>query len=836
MKKALLLALAAITAAAALNATPVTLYRVDLAPGTNAYRFAADNALPVYHIGAAALLVGARADPRRYPAIANVSLVYSGDTRDLRWVGARRKGSASDPGLARLFADGGLFLVRSDEAGRAKDLDRGSFLVTEFPERPIPVDARAVVINPGLAYDPAIGALAQQVTVEHFRADVESLQAFDTRNTGADVNGPVAAWIRDKFLGFGIADVEIDSYIDPGFSSGILIRNVIATIPGTADTNAVYVVGGHYDTSVWPFNPADPWAPGADDNGSGTAAAIEMARVLAANPPASTVKFIAFDCEEWGLYGSKRSANAAAASGEDIGCMLNYDMIGAANNDSVFVSKVYPGSEDYAQLLGRSAAWYGRTGDTGLVTEYNSVYLNGSDSWRYYNAGYKVTYSEELNFSEHYHMVSDSTSYMNMRYATSIVRAGLGMVATLANYPQAVKGLTVRDLGDGARLQATWQAAAATGVAGYRVYWGRASGTYGDSMTVTAAGDTIDGLLADSLYHVAVAAVDAQGRTSPFLAEATGTPRALPLAPSPVTATPVAGGVQIDWGRNTELDLAGYALYRRIDGGPADSLAAQADTTFTDQPLSGAGKYYYSVRAYDADGNLSAPGAEAYGRPYTLDQGILLVDETKNWTTGSYPRDTTQDNLYHALLAGYAYTDHEFDSLVRQPVEADFAPYSTVVWHTDDRDYFLGWSDTTALRRYLGHGGRLWLTGWLPLADLRNAATYPAGFGAGSFIHDCLKISYATQSSVTADTFIAARGIGGHPDVLVDSAKVPLGTWKGTLRYLEALTPVSPAEATYVIDMKNDVSPFEATTKWSTRRSRCRSCGRTRRGRWRCGC
>ncbi|MRR10037.1 M20/M25/M40 family metallo-hydrolase, partial [bacterium] len=531
MKKALLFALAAILATAPmLSAEPLTLYKVELAAGVDAYRFAADHALPAYHIGATTLLVGARPDARRHPQIAGIAHVYSGDTRDLRWVGARRRELSADPGLPRLFAADGMFLVRAREIDRTEGLDRGSFLVTDFPERPVPVDTRSAVINPGLAYDPAIAALAQQVTVEHFRADVESLQAFNTRNTGADANGPAAAWIRDQFLSFGIADVVIDSYIDPGFSSGIKIRNVIATIPGTVDTHAVYVVGGHYDTSVWPFNPADPWAPGADDNGSGTAAAIEMARVLAANPPAGTVKFIAFDCEEWGLYGSARAANAAAAAGEDIGCMLNYDMIGAANNDSVFVSKVYPGSEDYAQLLGRSATWYGRTNDTGLVTEYNSVYLNGSDSWRYYNAGYKVTYSEELNFSEHYHMVSDSTAYMNMRYATSIVRAGIGMLATLANYPQPVRGLAVRDLGDGASLQAVWQAAATPTVTGYRVYWGRVSGGYADSATVAAPGDTIGGLLADSLYYVAVAAVDGLGRTSPFLSEASGTPRQAPLA------------------------------------------------------------------------------------------------------------------------------------------------------------------------------------------------------------------------------------------------------------------------------------------------------------------
>ena len=822
MKKALLLALVAITAAAALNATPVTLYRVDLAPGTNAYRFAADNALPVYHIGASALLVGMRPDPRRYPAIATVSLVYSGDTRDLRWVGARRKGSASDPGLARLFADDGLFLVRSDEAGRAKDLDRGSFLVSEFPQRPIPVDARAVVINPGLAYDPAIAALAQLVTVEHFRADVETLQAFNTRSTYAPNHDAVADWIKGKFQSLGVADVAIDSFVDPGFQAYLQsyfgttdthkLRNVIATIPGATDTSVVYIAGGHFDTSVWPYN---PWAPGADDNGSGTAAIFEMARVLAANPPNSTVKLIAFDCEEWGLYGSRKDANDELAAGRDIGCMLNYDMIGSIGNDSVFVSKVYPGSESYSRLLGQSALWYGRTNDTNLVPEYNSVYLNGSDSWRYYGNGFKATYAEELSFSPVYHQTNDSTTYMNMRYGTSIVRAGLGMVATLANYPQAVKGLAVRDIGDGQSLRAAWQAIAASNVVAYRLYWGRTSGVYADSMDVTAVGDTIDGLLSDSLYYVAVAAVDAQGRTSPLLTEATGTPRAVPLPPSPLAAIPVAGGIRLDWGANRELDLAGYKLYRAVDDTASHAQhpgALLADTTFLDQPLSGAHKYWYRVRAVDRDSNHSAFSAAAYGRPVTLDQGVLLVDETHNWTAGRYPRDSTQDGFYHYALEGCQVTDYEFPSGGVKPVLADLVPYSTVVWHGDDYTNREASRDTVELDRYLAAGGRLLFSGWQPTANLtNNAMSSSLAFGAGSFMRERMRVS-AMSRSQNADSFAGAAGQLGYPGIEVDTGKVPVTTWNGAMRYIEALTPAGGAEAIYAMDMRNDGSAFEGAT------------------------
>jgi hypothetical protein len=810
VKKTSTLAIAAALAlsAGAALAAPLSLYRIELKPGTDAYRFAAQHRMPVYHIGRSLLLSGAPADAFRPAEVAGQFLVYRGDSRDLRWLHQKRGGPALDGSIQPLFQDEGLALVRSSDLAGIRT---SGLVAVEFPEQPIPLVLQSTLVNPGLEYDPAINALAQQITVEHFRADVETLQAFNTRNSGANTNHLTAEWIRQKFQSFGIADVVVDSFIDPGFSGSIKIRNVIATLPGTADTHTVYVVGGHFDSCVWPFNPSDPWAPGADDNGSGTAAALELARVMAANPPQATVQFVAFDCEEWGLFGSKKSANDALAAGKSIGCMLNYDMIAAEGNDSLFVSKVYPGSEAQAQLLGQSALWYGATGDTSLVPVYNSVYLNGSDSWRYHVNGYRVTYSEELYFSDHYHMISDSTTYMNMRYGASIVRAGAGMLGTMASYPQAVAGLLAQDLGDGSRALVSWQANAAANVVGYRVMWGLASGNYADSATVAGISDTIAGLTTDVAYYVGIKALDASGRQSPLVSEVSVTPRSVPLAPAGLAAAPQAVGIALTWRGNQELDLAGYRLYRAVNDTLAfDSLNTTllADTVYADSALSGADRYYYKVRAFDLDGNAGSLSNRAYGRPATLDQGILVVDETKNWTTGTWPRDPAQDSLYEYILGGLAHQQHDLGSAADRPLLADLVPFSTILWHGDDYTELLASGSVTDLRKYLDFGGNLWITGWKIAGNLRGSASYPFAPPDTSFLKGYLKIGSVDQSG-NNDSFQLAQGLLGYPDIAVDTLKVPVTSWGKTMRWTEAYTPATGGEAVYHIDLRNSGSPYQ---------------------------
>ncbi|MDQ7798390.1 MAG: M28 family peptidase [Candidatus Edwardsbacteria bacterium] len=808
MKKIAALSAMVLILAASLFAKPVEVYKIQLAPGTDAYRYAADKGWEVFYAMEEQLLVSGR-------PVANAERIYQGDSKNLKWAYQRKGFSAAVPAQKSIFFHNGSYLLEASDIKQSSARGNEAFIIKDFSGEPIRLNANVNVLGTALARDSSIATLTHLIDIAGVAADVESLQAFNTRSTVAPNHQQVTEWIRDEFLSYGITDVVIDSFIDPSFTSytqsyfsnseTYKIRNVIATIPGALDTESVYVVGGHFDTSVWPYN---PWAPGADDNGSGTTAVLQTARILAANPPNTTVKLVALDCEEWGLYGAEHYAAQVLSQGMKVQCMLNYDMIGSIGNDSLFVSKLYPGSETYAHLLGLMAVWYGRTSDTNLVPVYNSVYLNGSDSWEFYLRGFPVTYSEEYNFSPVYHQTNDSTSYMNMRYCTSNIKAGVGLLTTMANYPQKVSGLVVNDVGNGSQLYVQWQPNKAVNINGYKIYWGKSSGNYTDSLQVAGTADTIGGLIADSLYYVGLSALDADGKESPLINEMAGIPRAAPLAPSGLTATPVDSGVTLCWNKNLELDLAGYDIYRKIDNGSFDSLTSTADTVYLNKSLSGAGRYYYKIQAKDTDGNKGLLSDSIYCRPITLDQGILMVDETNNWTAGSFPRDAQQDSFYNYILAGYKYEQHEYGSSPQKPILADFGPYSSVVWLADDYATLLASGAVNDMKSYLDKGGKLWFAGWKPSSNVHNSITYPADYTAGDISYDHFKISHSELSGTT-DSFKTATGLKGYPVINVDTLKYPSTTWGKVLRNVEALTPAGTGDTIYVIDMKNDGSAFE---------------------------
>ncbi|MBI5806544.1 M28 family peptidase [candidate division TA06 bacterium] len=788
-------------------AVPVELYLVKFIPGTDVYRLAGSQKWPVYHISGQQALMGLPLSGSGHQEVQGSSLAYRGLSEDLRWVHLKRNNQP--PVIKAVYSGKDMLLAETGSLTAAGIKSGSSYVVRPFRVQPIIIPTSAVVRNNSLTLDTAVAALAGLIDTAHVRATIDTFQAFNTRSIMASNHDSVAKWIQTKFLGMGIADVKIDSFTDAGLNadmdSVIWMKNVVATIPGTKDTSTVYVIGGHYDSSVWPYN---PWAPGADDNASGTTAAMEAAEVLAANPPATTIKFVAFDGEEWGLYGCEYFAEQALSQGMNIATMLNFDMIGNLGNQSLFNCYSYDGSEIYAGLSGQCAQWYGRTADTNLVPFYVNDNSSGSDSWSFFARGYPVAYSEEYLFSPNWHLISDSTTYMNMRYCTSIIRAGMGLLGTLANYPQKVRGLAVKDVGNGTQLYVNWQPNQASNVTGYKLYWGKASGSYIDSMPVAGTSDTIGGLNSDSLYYIGVIAMDDENRESPLISEITGTPKSLPLAPSGLAAVPVDSGIRLNWKSNLELDMEGYNVYRRIDNGTFDSLTHTADTFLLEKPLSGASRYYYKIQAQDAGGNTSLLSDSVYSRPITRDQGILLVDETNNWISGSFPRDAQQDSFYNYILNGYKYEPYEYGISLQKPILADLGPYSTVAWFSDDYVTLLASGAVNDMKSYLDAGGKLWLAGWKPCSDVQNSTTYPFTFVPGSILYDYFGLANAELSAAT-DSFIVARGSRGYPDIAIDTLKYPLTIWGRVLRYVEALTPAGAGDTIYTVDLKNDSSPFE---------------------------
>ncbi len=270
----------------------------------------------------------------------------------------------------------------------------------------------------GLAQSSILDQLVGTIDQDSLYSYVSRLQSYYRRVAGTPSIFQARDWIESKFESFGYDSVYLDHWSQYFNGTTNQCYNVVAVKTGTKYPEIEIIVGAHYDGVTV--------SPAADDNGSGTAGVLEVARALAGTPTEVTFKFITFDAEEWGLYGSYHYAGEAADRGDQIILMFNMDMIASISNWNR--ATIYHGSNTvYANMWKNIAqASYGISG----VLGGNS---GGSDHYPFTQEGYPAVFIIEYYFSSVYHSPMDSTSYMNFEYMTRMVRASLATVFQLAN-------------------------------------------------------------------------------------------------------------------------------------------------------------------------------------------------------------------------------------------------------------------------------------------------------------------------------------------------------------------------------------------------------------------
>lgn len=656
-------------------------------------------------------------------------------------------------------------------------------------ERPLPLVAGGPQFHPQLVAagaDTMLQRLVKQVSDSTIGAYLRRLEAFRSRYSFSDSIVPARQWLFRTFQGFGYTNVRFDPF--PWFNTTQL--NVVATKPGTHKTPRLIIVGGHYDSVVYDGGNAAVYAPGVDDNGSGTVGTLEVARVLAGEELETTVLFIPFAGEEQGLGGSQHFAENALNQGLPIDLVLNMDMI--AN-----VSDAYP---DFNILTDRPTEGFARLVEQ-LTRQYSTLIPvvapsgSGSDHFYFQQYGYRALFIQEGDFSPHWHLSSDVVANISIPYATEAIKVVLAAVVKVANAPATPAGLQVAEVGDGQSQILSWQPNQEPDLAGYKLYLGSASGSYNQILTLTTPVDTLRGLTENQRVYAAVSAIDQSGNESLLTPELAFTPRTAPVAPAALEATSRTSTITLTWqANNVELDLAGYHLYRSLSPQQGFALAAfvpATQTTWEDANVAPRTFYYYQIKAVDRTAIESAASNLVKGRLATRDQGILIVDNTRDGDGSALrPTDEAVDNFYRALLAGYNVTSEWdlADSTAQQIAlsDADLGIYSTVIWHVDARQARPMAADTVALRKYLAQGGNLWLVGWSLLRSLGTPPSNEAVYPNGSFVRDFLKIR-AARVSVDRDFKAAESQMAGYPSLKVDSLRATL--FSGNLLEIDAFLP-----------------------------------------------
>ncbi len=653
-----------------------------------------------------------------------------------------------------------------------------------FPETTIPLDISAATRTD-------INQLLALVNVTSVQSLIQSLQDFQTRYAPAPNHQQVAEWIRQQFLSYGISNAQLQPFSWQNTTQ----YNVVATITGSVYPDQYIIVGGHHDSIT--YNDPMTFAPGADDNASGTVAALEMARVMMASgyQPRTSIRFVTFAAEEFGLWGSKHYAQNALENGQNIRLMMNHDML--ANNDSPTPWEVrlmpYDGSMNHSAYAAQITEQY-----TDLETYYGSMNSGSSDSHPFWQRGYHVIYFFESDFSEVYHSDQDLVVNLDPVYCTEVIKASVACAATFADMPAAPANLAIRDAGNGTSLVASWSGYNDPAIDHYNVYYSTTLDNWGTPIATADTTAVVNGLVTGNLYYFAVSSVDTFGNES-YMVYSSGMPLLIPLQPQNFTDQPLYQSISLNWDANGEIDLAGYKLYRSQEEGVLGPQLGGiiAGNSYLDSDVVGsAGYYYYSLCAVDNSGNASSFTQVVKSRPITLDQGILIVDETENMggTNPFQPTDAQADDFYSGITQGFTITELDLGVVPAFLRLADIGIYSSILWHGNDQanmDYPYAVRDV--LQQYIEAGGNVMFSVYVPTMAFDLNANYPRTFEPGSFIYSVIGIA-ETDYFNTARFKFAVPVHDQFPAIAVDPDKTS-PTLNGHILRVESIGP-SPNCAT----------------------------------------
>jgi hypothetical protein len=285
-----------------------------------------------------------------------------------------------------------------------------------------------------LAYNPVIDTIINRITPTEVAAFIRQLSGevpvtvrsrldtIRTRYTSTAKNSSAIWYLYEKYQTLGLDSVKFHPY---GSDS-----NVIATKVGTTYPGKYWIIGGHLDnTSETPTT----YAPGANDNGTGTIMALIAAKYLAPYRFKYTIRFMGWNGEEQGLLGSDAHARQARTRGDSIKGVLNGDMIATdtSGKDSVRIYNANrAGAITISDTFKRCNTVYG----IGLRPGVFTTTITGSDHYSYHQQGYSAILAIESDFSPVYHTTNDRITYAKFDtvFYCKVVRCMAATLATLA--------------------------------------------------------------------------------------------------------------------------------------------------------------------------------------------------------------------------------------------------------------------------------------------------------------------------------------------------------------------------------------------------------------------
>lgn len=437
--------------------------------------------------------------------------------------------------------------------------------------------AMPVMAQTTIKQDAEIRQMVDEVSSKNIEATIRKLVSFKTRHALSDTLskttgvGAARNWIKAEYERYaqdshGRMTVSFDTFTQPKsdrVDNPVKMKNVLAILKGADPADKrVYIVSGHYDSRINDVMDANGDEPGANDDASGTAVSMEIARVMAKHQFPATIIFMAVVAEEQGLYGSGHVAKRAKDEGWDVDAMLNNDIVGnthgmetdlkdnrsvrvfsegvpstAAGNEKQIAALISLGGEndspsrELARYVKETAERYVDQLDVKLIYRRDR-YLRGGDHVPFLLQGFTAVRFTEMNedFNRQHQNIrtengtdyGDLPEFVDFNYVQKVARMNLSVLANLASAPAGPQNVGLVTSGLTNKTELKWDAPkGGKKPSGYYVLMRETISPYWEKKFYFTTTRAVLNYSKDN-YFFAVQSVDADGHES------------LPIVPKPV--------------------------------------------------------------------------------------------------------------------------------------------------------------------------------------------------------------------------------------------------------------------------------------------------------------
>lgn len=418
-----------------------------------------------------------------------------------------------------------------------------------------------------ISRDINISNQVSEVSEANLKAIVNKLVSFQTRHTLSDTLskstgiGAARNWIKSEFEKYSKESgnrlqVSFDTFTQAAdgrrITAPVVLKNVMAILPGTdPNDKRMLMLSGHYDSRVTDVMNAKDFAPGANDDASGVAAVMEMARIMSKQKFNCTIVFVAMVGEEQGLYGATNLAKRAKEEGWNVHLLMNNDIVGNSygmetdikDNKSVrvFSEGVSP-LETPAQVAARQSAGTDNDGKARQAARYikevaeryvdqlevkliyrRDRFLRGGDHTPFSQQGFAAVRITEMNedFNRQHQDIrtengfkfGDLPEYVDYNYLQKVTRMNLAVMANLAWSAQEPENVVVSTSGLTNKTALKWEAPKGKTPAGYYILMRETTSPFWEKKIFVKETSTSIAYSKDN-YYFGVQSVDENGHES----------------------------------------------------------------------------------------------------------------------------------------------------------------------------------------------------------------------------------------------------------------------------------------------------------------------------------